>query len=66
MSADTSTGVFSRFIRGCFLVLLAAIALSLAVDIMRAIWVPLVIIVGVAAAIFIAAVLFNRWRQNRW
>ncbi|MDV6310742.1 hypothetical protein R3Q15_02305 [Gordonia amicalis] len=66
MSADTSTGAFSRFIRGCFLVLLAAIALSLAVDIMRAIWVPLAIIVGVVAAVFIAAVLFNRWRKNRW
>jgi len=66
MSADTSTGAFNRLIRGCFLVLLAAIALSLAVEIMRAIWVPLVIIVGVVAVIFIAAILFNRWRQNRW
>lgn len=66
MSADTSTGAFSRFIRGCFLVLLAAIALSLAVELVRAIWVPLVIILGVVAAIFIAAVVFNRWRQNRW
>lgn len=66
MSDGASTGVFSRFIRGCFLVLLAAIALSLVVDIMRAIWVPLAIIVGVIAAFFIAAVLFNRWRLNRW
>lgn len=66
MSADTSPGAFSRFIRGCFLVLLAAIALSLAVDTMRAIWVPLAIIVGAVVAVLIVAVVFNRWRQNRW
>ncbi|MEY1676110.1 hypothetical protein AB4Z55_18235 [Gordonia sp. ABKF26] len=66
MSDGASTGVFSRFIRGCFLVLAAAIALSLAVEIMRAIWVPLVVIVGVVAAFLIAAVVFNRWRLNRW
>ncbi len=59
-------GLLQRFIRGCFWVLAAVLALTLAVDLLRTIWPWLL---GMALAIAATAMAWRMWlisQQNRY
>lgn len=57
--------VVSRILGFCFAVLLAVIMLTLALELLAAIWGWLLLVAGIAAFAWIVAVLYRRWR-DRW
>lgn len=57
--------VASRILGFCFTILLAVILLSLALELLAAIWGWLLLVAGIFAFAWIVAVLHRRWR-DRW
>lgn len=57
--------VASRILGFCFTVLLGVIMLTLAIELLAAIWGWLLLVAGIAAFAWIVAVLYRRWR-DRW
>lgn len=54
-----------RIIGFCFAVLLGVIMLTLALELLAAIWGWLLLVAGIVAFAWIVAVLYRRWR-DRW
>lgn len=57
--------VVSRILGFCFAVLLGVIMLTLALELLTAIWGWLLLVAGIVAFAWIVAVLYRRWR-DRW
>lgn len=57
--------VTSRILGFCFAVLLGVIMLTLALELLAAIWGWLLLVAGIVAFAWIVAVLHRRWR-DRW
>lgn len=51
--------------RGCFLILVSAICLYLAAQLLCAVWQVLAIVGGLVALV-VVGVSVRRWRQERW
>lgn len=57
--------VASRILRFCFRILLAVIFLSLALELLAAIWGWLLLVAGIIWTVWLGALFYRRWR-DRW
>lgn len=57
--------VASRILGFCFAVLLGVIMLTLAIELLAAIWGWLLLVAGIVGAVWLGALFYRRWR-DRW
>jgi len=64
MSGGDPTGLVDKVIRGCFSILLAAIALYFAVGLVESIWPTLLIVGGIAGGVWVGLVVYKTMREK--
>ncbi len=63
--SDSPSGMVDTFKRACVGILVGAIAIYLAVGLIKAVWPVLVVIGGIVGAIWLGTVAYKAWHE-RW
>lgn len=58
-------GLLQQLARGCFLIMVSALCLYLAAQLLCAVWQVLAIVGGLLALVIVGVAVW-RWRQERW